>query len=244
MPKLVIAGNWKLNGSLDLCRQFAQHWPGQHGSAQIVICPPAVLLAPLGQLTGEAAPFALGGQNVAEFAGGAYTGEVSAHMLVEAGARYCIVGHSERRTLFGETNDSVAARLDRLLEQGITPIACVGETLAQREAGQSESVVAEQLSPILARAASAAELIIAYEPVWSIGSGQSAKPAEAQAMHRFIRDAWAQHADADAVAILYGGSVNAGNAGELLAQADINGLLVGGASLDIEQFAAIAAQAG
>ncbi len=243
MPKLVIAGNWKLNGSLALCRDFAQHWPVQSGSAEIVICPPAVLLAQFRQLAGDTAQFALGGQNVAEYASGAYTGEVSAQMLVEAGAGYCIVGHSERRTLFGETEASVAARLDRLLEQGITPIACVGETLAQREAGQSEAVVAGQLAPILDRAGNAGSIVIAYEPVWAIGSGKSASPAEAQAMHAFIRSAWSQRADADAVSILYGGSVTADNAGALLAEPDINGLLVGGASLDLAQFAAIASQA-
>ena len=216
---------------------------------KVAVCPPYPYLAQVQQsLSGSGV--AWGAQNLSQFDAGAYTGEVSGTMLVDFGCRYVIVGHSERRTLFGESNDLVAEKYAAALKAGLTPILCVGETLAQREEGSTESVVAAQLQAVLQRngAQSFAQAVIAYEPVWAIGTGRTASPDEAQAVHAFIRrylgakDA----AVAEKVQVLYGGSVKGNNAAQLFAMGDIDGGLIGGASLDVQEFATIcrAASAG
>jgi triosephosphate isomerase len=189
-------------------------------------------------LTGT--PIAWGAQNVSEHAAGAYTGEVAASMLVDFGCRYGIVGHSERRQLYGDTDAGVAAKAAALLAAGVTPIACVGETLAEREAGTTEAVVLRQLDAVLAVVAGdAARLVVAYEPVWAIGTGRTATTDQAQAVHATLRARLAQ-AGAAGIPLLYGGSVKADNAGALFAQPDIDGGLIGGASLKAGEFLAIA----
>ena len=193
-------------------------------------------------------PLAFGAQNVSEFERGAYTGEVSAAMLADLGCRYVIVGHSERRSLFGETSESVAAKAERAMACGLVPIVCIGETLAEREAGEAKRVVAAQLAAVMDRtgAASLSRAIVAYEPVWAIGTGKTATPDEAQVMHAWIRAQVAKRDEevAATLTILYGGSVKASNAGELFSQADIDGGLIGGASLVAEDFLGIIVAAG
>ena len=188
-------------------------------------------------------PVAWGAQNVSEHAQGAYTGEVSAAMLAEHGCRYVIVGHSERRTLFGEGSELVAQKYAAALKAGLTPILCVGETLAERERGATEDTVAAQLAAVVERsgAQSFAHAVIAYEPVWAIGTGKTATPEEAQTVHAFIRGRLAESDEAVAanVQVLYGGSVKGSNAPQLFAMPDIDGGLIGGASLDASEFAAI-----
>ena len=210
--------------------------------ADVAVCVPAPYLAQVGQLV-AGSPVALGAQTLSEHTSGAYTGEVSAAMLLEFECRYVIVGHSERRALFGETNAVVAAKYTAADKAGLVPIACVGETWAEREAGATEAVIAAQLDAVLEVAAgeSLAKAVFAYEPVWAIGTGKTATPEQAQAVHAFIR---ARIAVRDPVAaasmrILYGGSVSAGNATGLFACPDIDGGLVGGASLKAADFAAI-----
>jgi triosephosphate isomerase (TIM) len=183
---------------------------------------------------------AWGAQDVSEHGAGAYTGEVSAAMLVEFGCRYAIVGHSERRQYYGDTDGIVAAKAAAALAAGLTPVACVGETLAEREAGATEAVVLRQLDAVLARVGrEAVKMVIAYEPVWAIGTGRTASPDEAQAVHALLRTRLAG-AGASDVPVLYGGSVKADNAAALFAMADIDGGLIGGASLKAAEFLAIA----
>jgi triosephosphate isomerase (TIM) len=206
------------------------------------VCAPFPYLAQVQQsLSGSG--IAWGAQNVSQFDSGAYTGEVSGAMLVDFGCRYVIVGHSELRTLFGETNGIVAQKYEAALKAGLTPIFCVGETLAQREAGDTESVIAAQLDAVLERsgALSFAHAVIAYEPVWAIGTGKTASPEQAQGVHAFIRNRLAQHdaAIAGDVQILYGGSVKGANAAELFGMPDIDGGLIGGASLDANEMLTI-----
>jgi triosephosphate isomerase len=191
-------------------------------------------------LSGSA--IAWGAQNVSEHAGGAYTGEVSAAMVAEFGCRYAIVGHSERRALHGESDAVVAAKATAALAAGLTPVVCVGETLAEREGGTTEEVVLRQLDAVTARLGErVGDVVIAYEPVWAIGTGRTASPAEAQAVHRLLRERMAGlHNGAADVLLLYGGSVKADNAKALFAGADIDGALVGGASLKADEFLAIA----
>jgi triosephosphate isomerase len=184
-----------------------------------------------------------GAQNVSQFEAGAYTGEVSGAMLVDFGCRYAIVGHSERRTLFGETSGIVAQKYAAAQKAGLTPILCIGETLAEREAGETEAVVESQLDAVLSQsgALSFTHAVIAYEPVWAIGTGKTATPEQAQAVHAFIRGrvAAAESAIAENVLILYGGSVKGSNAPQLFAMPDIDGGLIGGASLDAAEMATI-----
>jgi len=212
------------------------------GNAEVAVCVPFPYLAQTQALL-AATPVRWGAQNLCEHAAGAYTGEVSAVMLGDFGCRYVIVGHSERRALYGESDAVVAAKFIAAKAAGLVPIVCVGETLAQRDAGETLTVVRRQLDTVLAAAgaASLAGAVLAYEPVWAIGTGRTATPAQAQEVHAAIR---AQVAAADAalaarVPVLYGGSVKAQNAGELFAQPDIDGGLVGGASLVAEEFLAI-----
>jgi len=240
----LIAGNWKMNGNLQSAIDLvAGIKAGDAGKAQLVVCPPAVYLMKVGAMLADT-DIALGAQNVGDRATGAFTGEISAQMLLDCGCRYAIVGHSERRALYAETDQLVAARFAMALQAGIRPILCVGESLQERDAGITEKVVARQVDAALELngIGSFAHAVIAYEPVWAIGTGQVATPEQAQAVHAFIRNRLAQldSGVAQQVQILYGGSMNPANAAELLAQPDIDGGLIGGASLKAHDFLAIA----
>ena len=224
----------------DLARAVAEGLTGE--GAEAAVCPPfPCLAAVVGVVAGTG--IALGAQDLSRHRPGAHTGEVSAEMLLDLGCRWVIVGHCERRTGLGETDETVRAKFDRARECGLAPIACVGETLAQRDAGEADRVVGRQVDALLDGAGSEAVAgrVIAYEPVWAIGTGRNAAPQDAQAMHRGIRERIAKRssAAADSVRILYGGSVNENNAAELFAMPDIDGGLVGGASLDSGRFVAI-----
>lgn len=241
----LVAANWKMNGSLASIRQLVQGVraglaPG--GKAEVALCPPAVYLAEVRHLL-QGSGVALGAQNVSDRESGAYTGEIAAPMLRDYDCRYVIVGHSERRNLFGETDQLVAEKFIRVRAAGMTPIFCVGEMLEEREAGVTEEVVARQLDEVIDRAgiASFADAVIAYEPVWAIGTGRTATPEQAQEVHAFIRLRLARHdaGIADKIRIQYGGSVKAGNAQVLFSMADVDGGLIGGASLNAEEFLGI-----
>lgn len=243
----IVAGNWKMH--LDRARAvaLADGVRGVGGGGpEVLVCPPLVYLTTVAErLAGS--PVGLGAQNVHWEDSGAHTGETSAAMLADVGCRYCCVGHSERRQA-GETDEQVNAKLRALLTAGLTPILCVGETLAQREAGQAEAVVEQQVEAglKLVSAAEAARVVVAYEPVWAIGTGVTATPEQAQAMHAHLRGALARRYDqalADGVRLLYGGSVKPANASGLFGQPDIDGGLVGGASLDASAFGEIVAAA-
>ncbi|MCP4488847.1 MAG: triose-phosphate isomerase [Gammaproteobacteria bacterium] len=244
MRKTLIAGNWKMNGSLQSVIQLVESIKaGDAGAAQLAVCPPAIYLMKVGGML-EGNQVLLGAQNVCDQASGAFTGEVSGSMLKEAGCRYALVGHSERRSLYGEPDELVAARHAMAVESGLSPILCVGETLQEREDGITEAVVARQLDAVIDTQGVTAlsNSVIAYEPVWAIGTGKVATPVQAQAVHAYIRSKIAalDTAIADKLQILYGGSMNAGNAVELLSQPDIDGGLIGGASLQADDFLAIA----
>jgi len=239
--KLVV-GNWKMNGGLAanaaLLSELATGWKPAAGRELAVCAPYPYLPQVQGALAGT--PIAWGAQDVSEHDAGAYTGEVSARMLAEFGCRYAIVGHSERRQYFGDTDAIVAAKARAALTAGITPIACVGETLDERERAVTESVVLRQLDAVLATVGSdVSRIVVAYEPVWAIGTGRTASPAEAQAVHATLRARLAKAGAAD-IRLLYGGSVKADNAAALFAMADIDGGLIGGASLKAVEFLAIA----
>jgi triosephosphate isomerase len=239
--KLVV-GNWKMNGGLrsnaQLLSALTAGWTPSPGR-QVAVCVPYPYLVQA-QAALASTPIAWGAQDVSEHDGGAYTGEVSARMLAEFGCRYAIVGHSERRQHYGDTDAIVGAKANAALAAGLTPIACVGETLAQREAGETERVVDRQLAAVVAAVgANVAKLVIAYEPVWAIGTGRTATPAQAQDVHARLRAAL-REAGAPEAPLLYGGSVKAGNAKALFAMTDIDGGLIGGASLSAEEFLAIA----
>ena len=244
MRATLIAGNWKMNGDLQFAIDLIEAIKaGDAGKAELAVCPPAVYLMKVGGMLAESG-IALGAQNVCDQEKGAFTGEVSANMLRECGCRYAIVGHSERRTLYGESDRLVAERFAMALEAGLEPILCVGETLDEREGGVTETIVGRQIDAVVERCGvdAFARAVIAYEPVWAIGTGQVATPEQAQAVHAFIRARLAGAGEdvAQKVQILYGGSMNPGNAGELLAQPDIDGGLIGGASLKANDFLAIA----
>ena len=245
----LIAGNWKMNGSsadaLALAESVADGVAALDG-IETAVCPPFVHLAPVSAVLGERV--ALGAQNCADAPEGARTGEVSAAMLADVGARFVILGHSERRQYYGEDEALIAARYAEALAHGLRPILCVGETLAEREADRTEAVVADQLNGVIDRLDEAVGLgagVIAYEPVWAIGTGRTATAEQAQAMHAFIRRMLATRdpALAERMQLLYGGSMKAANADELLAQPDIDGGLIGGASLKPDEFVAICATA-
>lgn len=250
--KKLIAGNWKMNGNLaaneTLLGALGEAWSGAPPACEVAICVPAAFLAQVEGLkarTPALAPLQLGAQDVSVHASGAYTGETSAGMLREFGCRYAIVGHSERRQYHGETDSVVADKAKTALAAGLTPIVCVGETLAERESGQTEAVVKRQLAAVIhANGHCLAEVVVAYEPVWAIGTGKTASPQEAQAVHAVLRAQLSAATDkAGRIKILYGGSMNAGNAAVLLSQADIDGGLIGGASLKAAEFLAIIALA-
>lgn len=230
---MYVLGNWKMNGSPELLERFTGPLTALQGElssqAHIGLIPPAGLL-------GKFPPnceFMLGAQDVSEYEDGAYTGETSASLLKALGCKLALVGHSERRQLFGESSARVAAKASRALKQKLTPVICLGETWEQREAGDTWQVLTDQLAPVQQQLqGELARCIIAYEPVWAIGTGKTASPEQAQEVHAWIREKIGLHQ----VALLYGGSVKPENADELFAQKDINGGLIGGASLDIESF--------
>lgn len=246
MRRSLVAGNWKMHGSGDmitgLLQRLVQELGADRNGAEVVVCAPAPYL-PLCQRLLQRSELRLGAQNVHPQAAGAYTGEVAAAMLVEFGVRFVIVGHSERRRDAGETDEQVARKCTAALDSGISPIVCLGETLEERDAGNADSVVARQVNAVLRHCGPAAlrQAVFAYEPVWAIGTGRTASPAQAQAMHGFIRGLLHDSSPELAVStrIIYGGSVSAENARELFAQSDIDGGLVGGASLKPEEFITI-----
>ena len=238
MRKL-IAGNWKMNGSLAANEALVRALLAGLGqpACDVAVCPPAAYLAQVRQLLAGSDAVALGAQDVSEHEGGAYTGDVSAAMLRDFGVRYAIVGHSERQYQ-GEIDLQVARKVQRALATGISPIVCVGETLAEREQGLTGFIVQRQLSAVIAlNAARLTDIVVAYEPVWAIGTGQTATPEQAQQVHAALRaQLKAASAAAAGVRILYGGSMNAANAATLLAQPDIDGGLIGGAALKAADF--------
>ncbi len=244
MRRTLIAGNWKMSTSLENASSLLDGL--LQGSKDVltvdwVVCPPFPYLS-LVQSRLSDSNIAWGGQNCAIAEKGAYTGEVSCEMLKDFYCDYVIVGHSERRTLYNESSDVVAKKVAMVLAADLNPILCVGETEAERDAGQTEEVVAEQLAAVFDEVKDSEawqSIVIAYEPVWAIGTGKQATPEQAQAAHAFIRAEVAKHVDgsvAEQIQILYGGSVKPDNAAGLLSQTDIDGALVGGASLDAEQF--------
>ena len=242
MRKKLVAGNWKMNGSLaDNAALLAALKPALAGIDAVVCVPFPYLSQAQAALAGSS--IAWGAQNLSEQSKGAFTGEVSAAMLLEFGCTYVIVGHSERRSLYGESDALVASKYKAAQAAGLTPILCVGESLDERESGVTEAVVARQLDAVIEAAgvASLAKAIVAYEPVWAIGTGKTASPEQAQAVHAFIRGKIAalDAGVADQLVIQYGGSVKASNAAELMAQPDIDGGLIGGASLVADEFVAI-----
>ena len=245
MKKKLIAGNWKMNGSL-AANQALLHavisGMASPPAAQVAMCVPAAYLAQI-QLLLKGSAIDLGAQDVSAHEAGAFTGEISSAMVKEFGVRYCLVGHSERRQYHAETDAVVALKAQRALADGITPIVCVGETLAEREAGRTEEVVKRQLAAVIhTNGHCISEIVVAYEPVWAIGTGKTASAEQAQAVHAVLRaqlKAATEHADR--IHILYGGSMNAANAPQLLAQPDIDGGLVGGASHKAADFLSIIA---
>lgn len=250
--KKLIAGNWKMNGSLSanagLLDALAQGLASAPAACEVAVCVPAPYLAQVQAMRSAQAGLAaieLGVQDVSAYASGAYTGEVSAAMLKDFGCRFAIVGHSERRQYHGESDALVADKAKAALASGITPIVCVGETLAEREAGHTEEVVKRQLAAVIhTNGHCISEIVVAYEPVWAIGTGKTASPEEAQAVHAVLRAQLKAATDQFArVKILYGGSMNAANAATLLAQPDIDGGLIGGASLKAPDFLTIIAAA-
>lgn len=249
MRRFLVAGNWKMNGRLagndQLAGEIIDGMPASD-NVELLICPPFPYLDRMKAKTAGTS-LKLGAQNVSQFAGGAYTGEVAPEMLQDIGCEYVIVGHSERRAMYGESSEIVAEKFAAALKVGLKPILCVGETLEEREADRTEAVIDEQLSAVLKAVGiqAFAEAVVAYEPVWAIGTGKTASPEQAQSVHAFIRGKLAAHDAkiAERVQILYGGSVNGGNAAGLFGMPDIDGGLIGGASLKSEDFLAIAAAA-
>jgi len=251
MPrKPILAANWKMNlGRADEAIAFLRKIrPGlsEIEGLDLVLCPPITVLSALAELLGRTR-IALGAQDAHWESSGAYTGEVSAAMLAEFGCRYVIVGHSERRQIYGESDAQVAAKFAAVQAAGMLPIVCVGETLEERDAGQTERTVARQIDAVLAAGASdaLAKAVLAYEPVWAIGTGRNATPQQAQDVHAFLRARVAarDRGVAQALRILYGGSVKPANAGAIFAMPDVDGGLIGGASLVASDFLAIAAAA-
>jgi triosephosphate isomerase len=249
MRRKLVAGNWKMHGGLAGNRTLLQDLVqaiGKGGGADCAVCVPFPYLGQAQELLNGSA-IAWGAQTLSEHAQGAFTGEVSASMLREFGCRYVIVGHSERRSLYGENNEAVAAKFVAATAGGLTPILCLGETLEQREQGVTEQVIAAQLDAVTQKSGvgAFAGAVIAYEPVWAIGTGRTATPQQAQDVHAFIRGRLAKSdaALAQRMQILYGGSVKPQNASELFGMADIDGGLIGGASLVAQDFLAICAAA-
>ncbi|OYY92619.1 MAG: triose-phosphate isomerase [Hydrogenophilales bacterium 28-61-23] len=244
MRRKLVAGNWKMHGSLAENEALLSGLLAGMGNvkAGVAVCVPFPYLAQVQSILANS-PIAWGAQNMSQQAKGAFTGEVSASMLTDFGCAYVIVGHSERRAIYGESDELVAEKFAAVQAAGMTPILCVGETLVEREGGITESVVARQLDAVIAKCGvmSLAKSVVAYEPVWAIGTGKTASPEQAQAVHAYIR-AKLRDLDAtvaDGLVIQYGGSVKANNAVELFGQPDIDGGLIGGAALNVEEFLAI-----
>ncbi len=249
MRQPLVAGNWKLNGSLETISELVSGISNQLSevtTAELAVCPPFVYLGYVQQLI-DGVDISLGSQDCSDQDSGAYTGEVAAAMIKEFGCKYIIVGHSERRLIYGESSEIVAIKYEQVKKNNLVPILCVGETLQEREDGHTEVIIAKQLDAILNRFGIQGFLntVIAYEPVWAIGTGQTATPDQAQEVHEFIRnklDALNKGIAAN-IRILYGGSMKPNNAKQLLKQNDIDGGLIGGASLNAEDFIAIAVAA-
>ncbi|MFK8029430.1 MAG: triose-phosphate isomerase [Gammaproteobacteria bacterium] len=249
MRKVIAAGNWKMNGTRAMTATLINEIKAGLGSdcqSEVLIFPSfGYLSLACGLIAGS--PIKLGAQNLCTEASGAYTGEVSGEMLVDLGCTHVLVGHSERRAMYGDNSEIVAVKFEEAQQVGLIPVLCVGETLEQREEGQTEAVVGRQLEAVTNRVGVKAleRSILAYEPVWAIGTGKTASPDQAQEVHAFLRRTIAaQNATiADSLQILYGGSVNGGNAAELFAMPDVDGGLVGGASLKSDQFLDICAAA-
>lgn len=245
MRQTLVAGNWKMNGSLEANKQLIEGVKAGVANgvnAEVAVCPPAIYIPQIAELL-AGTDIAWGGQDLSEEASGAFTGQISASMLLDMSCKYVIVGHSERRTLNGETDELVAEKYAAAQSAGLKPILCVGELLEERESGDTEAVVARQLDAVIEKAGIAAigEGVIAYEPVWAIGTGKTATPQQAQDVHAFIRQRLADNdaGIAEKTQILYGGSVKPDNAAELFSMADIDGGLIGGASLDADSFLGI-----
>ena len=245
MRQPLIAGNWKMNGSRASVKELLdgiKNGMGSVAKAEVAVCAPYIYVPDTqAQLAGT--EIAWGGQNLSTEASGAFTGEIAASMLLDFGCKYVIVGHSERRTLYGEDDALVARKFGVALAAGLVPILCLGESLEEREQGVTEEVVARQLDAVieLEGVAALADAVIAYEPVWAIGTGKTATPEQAQVVHAFIRARVAQKDGgvAEGLRILYGGSMKPGNAVELLAKPDIDGGLIGGAALKADDFLGI-----
>jgi len=241
MRRTIVAGNWKMNASKESVNKLILGiLSGMSGvSSEVVVCAPFPYLSQVEGLIADSR-VKLGAQNLNTNSSGAFTGEVSANMIKDFGVRHVIVGHSERRSLYGETSSLVAEKVKASLDSDLTPLLCVGETLEQREASETETVVAEQINAVIELVGIGAfrNIIIAYEPVWAIGTGKTASPEQAQAAHLFIRSLLGESNEsiAQSTPILYGGSMNAGNANELISCADIDGGLIGGAALKAEDF--------
>ncbi|MCW5590283.1 MAG: triose-phosphate isomerase [Legionellales bacterium] len=250
MRRPLVVANWKMNGNKLCSEQFIADLlsaQDQFTEVDCVIAPPAVYLSSLAPKL-VASNIQLSAQNVSEFNQGAYTGEISATMLKECGCHYAIIGHSERRQLYHESNDLIAAKFARLIEAGVIPILCVGETLAERQDNMTYDIILGQIDSIIKLVGAETFLrgIIAYEPVWAIGTGKTASPKQAQEVHATIRSHIVKQlpTQAQAYRIIYGGSVKSENAQELFAMPDIDGGLIGGASLKLDSFLAILRQAG
>ncbi|WP_096280040.1 triose-phosphate isomerase [Marinobacter sp. LV10R510-11A] len=244
MRRKIVAGNWKMNGSKDLSEKLVGSIRFEAESldngVEIVIIPPAIYIGDV--LKQAQGALSVGVQNVGQWQSGAYTGEISSDMAKDAGCRYVLVGHSERRQLFGETDELVAAKVSSVLFSGLVVIVCVGETLEERESGQAESAVSSQVRTGLSLVAQGEwqNVVVAYEPVWAIGTGKTATSDDAQTMHAAIRSVLKDMgAPADEISLLYGGSVKADNAAALFAEPDIDGGLIGGASLVAKDFVSI-----
>lgn len=247
MRKKIVAGNWKMNLTFEeaeeLVGTLAEELDGKKKKCEVILCPPSPYLEMASDYADESG-LHIAAQNVSEYGNGAYTGEVSASMLASMEIEYCIIGHSERRKYFGETNAQLAKKADQLLEVGIYPIFCIGELLEERNANKHFEVVRQQISEGLfhLNEEEFSNVVIAYEPVWAIGTGVTASPEQAQEMHAFIRGLLAEKYGstlADETTILYGGSCNAKNAAELFAKPDVDGGLIGGASLKSDDFLTI-----
>ncbi len=250
MRQPIVAGNWKMNGSLESIRELVaglKAGMGEVNAAEVAVCAPSIYLAETASLV-DGSAIKLGAQDLSNAASGAYTGEISGAMLNDFGTAYVIVGHSERRHGRGESDELVAEKFKAAQDAGLTPILCIGELLEEREAGVTEAVCARQMDAVINAYGVEAlnNSVVAYEPVWAIGTGKTATPDQAQEVHAFVRTHVAKQ-DADVAAglrIQYGGSMNAGNAAELLAMEDIDGGLIGGASLKAEDFLTICRAAG
>ncbi len=249
MRQPLVAGNWKMNGSQQSAQALLtalKQGIASVNKAEVAVCPPFIYI-PLAANLLQGTPIVWGGQSLSTQVSGAFTGEIAGAMLHDCGCKYVIVGHSERRSLYGETDAVVAEKFVAAQTAGLIPILCVGELLEERESGQTETVVSRQLEAVMQRTGVAAlrNAVVAYEPVWAIGTGKTATPEQAQAVHAFIRQqVSAQDAEtANGLRILYGGSMKANNARELISQPDIDGGLIGGAALVAEDFLAICAAA-